>query len=190
MPASTANQSNHVLPCVYGRLHIREFTAGDRETLLEFTRQPDLLKYMIFSLATEKEVDEFLYMAADQAAREDRTDWHLALEEKDRPGFIGSVALMREKDAPSSAELGYWFRREAWGKGYATEASRFILEMGFTTIGLHRIWGKCHTENIASARVMEKLGMKREGTVREHVWMRDHYRSSRLYSMLEQEYRA
>jgi [ribosomal protein S5]-alanine N-acetyltransferase len=97
---------------------------------------------------------------------------------------------MVEPDFPSSAELGYWFLREAWGKGYATESSAAMLELGFRRLGFHRVWGKCHTQNVASAKVMEKLGMTYEGTLREHVWLRDHFRSSRIYGMLEGEYSA
>jgi RimJ/RimL family protein N-acetyltransferase len=78
--------------------------------------------------------------------------------------------------------------REAWGHGYATEASAAILELGFRRLGFHRVWGKCHTQNAASAKVMEKLGMTHEGTLREHVWLRDHFRSSRIYGMLADEY--
>ena len=97
---------------------------------------------------------------------------------------------MVEPDSPSSAELGYWFLREAWGKGYATESSAAMLELGFRRLGFHRVWGKCHAYNVASAKVMEKLGMTCEGTLREHVWLRDHFRSSRIYGMLEGEYPA
>jgi [ribosomal protein S5]-alanine N-acetyltransferase len=111
-----------------------------------------------------------------------------ALESRVKQGLIGSVALMIEKDSPNSAELGYWFKRSAWGQGYATEAARFMLAVGFKTLKLHRIWGKCHVENPASAHVMEKVGMRLEGTIREHAWLRDHYRSSLLFSILETEY--
>jgi RimJ/RimL family protein N-acetyltransferase len=97
---------------------------------------------------------------------------------------------MVESDSPSSAELGYWFLREAWGKGYASESSLAMLELGFRRLGYHRIWGKCHVANAQSARVMEKLGMTYEGTLCEHVWLCDHYRSSRIYGMLEAEFRA
>ena len=97
---------------------------------------------------------------------------------------------MVEPDSPSSAELGYWFLREAWGNGYATESSAAMLELGFRRLGYHRVWGKCHVDNAESARVMDKLGMTYEGTLREHVWLRDHFRSSRIYAMLAAEYRA
>ena len=65
-----------------------------------------------------------------------------------------------------------------------------MLELGFRRLGFHRIWGKCHVLNAQSAKVLEKLGMTYEGTLREHVWLRDHFRSSRLYGMLKSEYRA
>jgi [ribosomal protein S5]-alanine N-acetyltransferase len=176
------------LPCTYGRLVVREFENSDRAALIEFTEDPSQLQYMMFSLGTEKEVGDFLSFAQTEAKKEDRCEWHFAIEEKGKPGCIGSVALMMERESPCSAELGYWFKRGAWGKGYATEASRFMLHLGFKTLGFHRIWGKCHVKNPASAHVMEKLGMKLEGYIREHVWLRDHYRSSMLYSMLENEY--
>jgi [ribosomal protein S5]-alanine N-acetyltransferase len=178
--------SKIILPQNYGRLLIREYNLNDRDALIEFVRDPDQLKYMMFSLSSEKEIDDFLNFAQSEVNKEDRKEWHLALE--DESGYVGSVALMIEKDASCSAELGYYFKRSAWGKGYATEGSRFILQLGFRMLGLHRIWGKCHVDNPASANVMKKIGMMQEGKIREHIWLRDHYRSSFLFSMLENEY--
>jgi [ribosomal protein S5]-alanine N-acetyltransferase len=178
----------NLLPCIYERLKIREFEDNDLDSLLDFVRDPDQLKYMMFSLSTKKEIEDFLKFVQSEAKKEKRFEWHLALEEKDMPVCIGSVALMIEKESPTSAELGYWFKQSVWGKGYATEASRYMLNLGFKTLGLHRIWGKCHIDNTVSAHVMEKLGMKLEGQFREHVWLRDHYRSSLVFSILKNEY--
>jgi [ribosomal protein S5]-alanine N-acetyltransferase len=175
-------------PYCNDRLVIREFRVDDREDLMDFARDPSQLQYMLFKLGTEKELDDFLEYAQSTAKEKNRLEWHLALEEKGKPGCIGGVALMVEKDAPSSAEVGYWLKRTAWGQGHATEATRCMLEFGFLTLGLHRIWGKCHSENAASAHVMEKLGMAFEGRIREHAWLRDHYRTSLLYSMLDYDY--
>lgn len=180
--------SKMVLPNSDGRLVVREFTSEDRESLLAFSQDPSQLQYMMFSLRTEKEIDAFLHSAQSQAKEENRIDWHLAVAEIGRPGCIGGVALMVERESPCSAELGYYFKRSVWGNGYATLACRFLLELGFRRLNLHRIWGKCHVDNPASAHVMEKLGMRLEGRIREHVWLRDHYRSSLLFSILAQEY--
>ncbi|MDO9034111.1 MAG: GNAT family protein, partial [Methanoregula sp.] len=59
---------------------------------------------------------------------------------------------------------------------------------GFGRLSLHRIYGKCDELNHASARVLEKGGLRYEGTLREHVWLRDHWRSTRYYGMLAGEY--
>jgi RimJ/RimL family protein N-acetyltransferase len=145
---------------------------------------------MLLFLDTEEQLDAFLAMAIESVSTQPRLQWHFAVEDATHGLYLGSVCLMVEPDSPSSAELGYWFLRDAWGKGYATEASAAILELGFRRLGFHRVWGKCHTLNVPSAKVLEKLGMAYEGTLREHVWLRDHFRSSRIYGMLEGEYGA
>lgn len=174
-----------IAPFSSARLRFREFTSTDHQSLLAFVRDPSQLEHMLLFLNTEAEADSFLAFVLNGAAAEPRLQWHFLLEAPLDGRFLGSVCLMIEREAPSSAELGYWFAREAWGKGYATEASRAILAFGFDQLKLHRIWGKCHERNPASARVMEKLGMSREGTLHEHVWLRDHYRTSHLYAILE-----
>ncbi len=185
------------------RLLLREFLPSDRDSLLAFPRNPGQLKYMLFSLSTEAEVNDFLSLALSGGDDPERLEWHIAVEllpglaevpaDSASPAggkasrWIGSVDLMLERSGAVEAELGYFFLEEHWGKGYAAEASGALLDFAFDSLGLHRVWGKCHTENRGSARVMEKLGMKREGTVREHAWMGDHWRSSYLYGILDRE---
>jgi len=108
-------------------------------------------------------------------------------EREQRP-LPGKLLPYGRERLPQLGGLGYWFAREAWGRGYATESSRAMLELGFRRLGFHRVWGKCDELNAQSARVMEKLGLRYEGTLREHVWLRDHFRSSRIYGMLAGEY--
>ncbi len=82
------------------------------------------------------------------------------------------------------------FSRGFWEKGYATEASRALMDFGFAELGLHRIFATCDPANTASAHVLEKLGMKREGRLREHKWSKGKWRDSFLYAMLEQEWKG
>ena len=172
------------------RLLIREFQPSDRDALLAIVRDPEQIKHMLLFLDTEEQLDDFLAMAIGAPSAEPRLQWHFAVADAATNRYLGSCCLMVEPDSPISAELGYWFLREAWGKGYATESSAAMLELGFRRLGFHRVWGKCHTQNAPSAKVMEKLGMTYEGTLREHVWLRDHFRSSRIYGMLEGEYKT
>jgi ribosomal-protein-alanine N-acetyltransferase len=177
-------------PIFTQRLRIREFEAGDREPLLSFVRDPSQIEHMLLFLETEAKLDAFFSFLRTSATAEPRQQWHFAIDDQATQRYLGSCCLMVEHEAPSSAEIGYWFVREAWGKGYASEAAAAMLALGFARLGFHRIWGKCHVDNTQSARVMEKLGMRYEGTLREHVWLRDHYRSSRIYGMLASEYCA
>ncbi len=172
------------------RLDIRDFDDRDREALLDYVRTPGQLRYLVHRLETEQEVDAFLDLARATARAEVRTEWHLAVEDRQTPGCIGSVALVIDTTSPTTAELGYWFKRGAWGKGYATEASRLVLDWAFRMLQLHRISGECHDENMASARVLEKLGMGFEGLKRGQHWVRGHVRTSRVCAILESEYRA
>lgn len=172
------------------RLLIREFRPSDREALLAIVRDPQQLRHMLLFLDTEEQLDQFLSMVLACIDSEPRLQWHFAVEDRTSGRYLGSCCLMVEHDAPTSAELGYWFLREAWGRGYATESSAAMLEFGFRQRRFHRIWGKCHVDNAESAKVMEKLHMRYEGTHREHVWLRDHYRSSRIYALLEGEYQS
>jgi ribosomal-protein-alanine N-acetyltransferase len=82
--------------------------------------------------------------------------------------LVGAVGLALAM-ADRRAELGYWIGIPWWNLGYATEASRAIIDFGFTSLGLHRIMARHMARNPASGRVMQKLGMQREGVLREHT---------------------
>jgi RimJ/RimL family protein N-acetyltransferase len=103
--------------------------------------------------------------------------------------LIGACALMVEGAEAKEAMLGYVYAREHWGNGYATEATAAVLRFGFETLGLHRIYSTADVLNVASWRVMEKLGMQREGLLREHVLSKGRWRNSYLYGILEDEWR-
>ncbi len=82
--------------------------------------------------------------------------------------LIGAVGLgINEED--QNAELGYWMDKPFWGQGYCTEAAAAVIRFGFETLALNRIHAHFMTRNPASGRVMEKIGMKREGLLRGHI---------------------
>ncbi|MGH9743681.1 MAG: GNAT family N-acetyltransferase [Candidatus Acidiferrum sp.] len=88
--------------------------------------------------------------------------WKLSV--KDKPGIAGFCGLQPLDDLPG-VEIGWWLAPANWGKGIATEAARKVLMDGFGRCGLNRIVAVAQEENIASTRVMEKLGMRYEGVV-------------------------
>jgi len=85
-------------------------------------------------------------------------------------------------------EIWYLVEPESWGKGIATEAAKQLLDYGFGELGLHRIWATCLPENPASAQVLEKVGMRREGFLVKNLKIQGVWKSSFLYAMLAEEW--
>ena len=82
------------------------------------------------------------------------------------------------------AELGYWIGKSWWGRGYCTEASAAVIEFGFECLGLNRIFAYHMVRNEASGRVMEKLGMRREGVLKQHVKKWGRFEDTAVYGVL------
>lgn len=102
--------------------------------------------------------------------------------------LIGVVGLVIDTRA-GRAELGYWIGVPYWGCGYCTEAGQAILTFGFTELKLNRIYATYFTRNPASGRVMQKLGMTYEGTLRQHVKKWGNYEDLVIYGILNEEWR-
>jgi ribosomal-protein-alanine N-acetyltransferase len=88
-----------------------------------------------------------------------------------------------------AAKLGYAIRADRWGKGYATDACRTMIQFGLARLGLHRISAAIGPDNAASIAVARKLGMTYEGRLRDHVFTNGEWRDSELFAILEQETR-
>ena len=85
-------------------------------------------------------------------------------------------------------ELGYWIGQPFWNHGYCSEAAHIILDYVFLVLGLHRIQGQCMTRNLVSGRVMQKIGMRHEGSLRQHMQKRGQFEDVELYVILKQEW--
>ena len=92
----------------------------------------------------------------------------LAITLRDGGAVVGAIGLTFNR-AHHNAEMGYWVGVPYWGRGYATEAAAALLRYGFDVLGLHRVHATHLTRNPASGRVMQKIGMRHEGTMREHT---------------------
>jgi RimJ/RimL family protein N-acetyltransferase len=85
--------------------------------------------------------------------------------------------------------IGYCLNRDFWGKGYGTEVARALITFGFEQLNLHRIYATCDPQNTASAHVLEKAGMQREGHLRERKWVKGRWRDFLLYAVLDREWK-
>ena len=131
--------------------------------------------------------ERYLADAIARAQLDARPDYYVGIVENEPPGeLVGFVRL--GLGGHQAADLGYAIRYDRWGRGYATEASRAMLDFGFRVLGLHRISAACGPENRASQRVVEHLGMQPEGRIRDHVFTNGAWRDSLTYSLLEHEW--
>jgi ribosomal-protein-alanine N-acetyltransferase len=129
------------------------------------------------------------WIAAHAPAWSEGTSATFAIVDNATGRLVGAISLMIKHDH-RRAELGYWIAVHHWRRGFATEASRRILEFGFDALGLHRIESRHFLRNPASGRVMQKVGMQQEGVERDWAIKWDRFESLALYSILEPEWRA
>lgn len=101
--------------------------------------------------------------------------------------LVGAIGLSIRQGF-DRAELGYWIGKPYWGRGYCTEAGRAVVEFGFASLDLNRIHAGHFARNPASGRVMQKLGMTLEGTLRQHDKARGRYEDLVIYGLLRSEW--
>lgn len=173
------------------RLILDDLTADDLASIREIARDPDFRKYVLIWLDTDEQMQAFLQHAMEEAKKtEGRLDYVLAARDRTTREFAGLTFIEIDPAQKSTAEVGIVLLPAFCRNGYGSEILRAFLRFGFETLGMHRVYGKCDELNRASARLMEKCGLVYEGTLREHVWLRDHWRSTRYYGMVAGEYVA
>ena len=140
------------------RLLLRQFTLADTALLLELNRDPEVLKYLHEPLLRDEEhAREILETIILPQYKNNLGRWAAFIKENNE--FIGWCGL-KYRPGLDEIDLGYRFLKKYWGQGYATEAARNTLEYAFTTLHLKTITGRAHIQNIASLKVLEKIGMQ------------------------------
>jgi RimJ/RimL family protein N-acetyltransferase len=172
------------------RLLLEDLTMQDLAGIQRIARDPTVMRYVLIWLENDEQVAAFFGHAVKESKRKDRMDYVFAIRLNETQEFAGMTFIDIDPDQKTTAEVGYILLPEFWKCGYASEILDALLAFGFKDLNLHRVYGKCDELNLASAHVMEKCGLRYEGTLREHVWLRDHWRSTRYYGMLAGEYVA
>jgi ribosomal-protein-alanine N-acetyltransferase len=170
------------------RLRLRPFTDADADALFALHANPYVLRYWDAPPWTEPARAERFLSTCRQMA-DQGTGARLAVQRLSDGAFIGWCGLSRWNPDYRSAALGYCLDAAAWGQGYATEAARALLEWAFDTLDLNRVQAETDTRNIASARVLEKLGFVREGTLREDCVVNGDVSDSWVFGLLRREWR-
>ncbi len=146
------------------RLVLRRFTAEDGADLLnELDSDPEVMRYLTGgepSLAAAVVRDQVIPSVLATYERWGGRFGLFAAYERQGGAFLGWFQLRAEREGPLDAvELGYRLRRDAWGRGYATEGARALLDKAFSELGLQRVWAETMAVNLASQRVLEKVGL-------------------------------
>jgi len=172
------------------RLRLRPFTRGDVEAVFAYRQREDVARYLFDEPMSRESCAEAVQARVGQIGFEQEGDKiFLAAERLEDAAMIGEVSLILRSMEARQAELGYIFNPDFHGSGYATEACRALLALGFDGAGMHRIYARCDARNIASWKVMERLAMRREAHFREHVMVKGAWNEEFIYAMLEDEWR-
>lgn len=172
------------------RVRLRDLTANDWPAVHAYSEQAAVTRYQPWGPNTPEQSRAFVEQAMAAGERTPRLTYVLAVTLAQSALLIGTATLTVHSAEHRQGEIGYALHADHWGHGYATEAARLLLDFGFAALALHRIVATCDPRNLASARVLQKLGMTHEGHHRETMRLRDGWRDSDLYSILEDEWRV
>ncbi|BBC98534.1 N-acetyltransferase [Streptomyces rochei] len=169
------------------RLRLRAFEDADVDDLFALQSNAHILRYWDSPPWTERSRAE-KFIASCRRMEQEGTGARLAVDRVCDGAFIGWCTLNSWNPDFRSASLGYCYDDAAWGQGYATEAARALLDWAFDTLDLNRVQAEADTRNTASARVLEKLGFLREGTLREDCVVNGDVSDSWVYGLLRCEW--
>jgi RimJ/RimL family protein N-acetyltransferase len=173
------------------RLTLRPFRAGDLDDLRDIQSREDVARYLYWSPRGRDEVRESLKTKVTQSAIEDEGDvLAVAVELTGTGRVVGDVILAWRSREYRQGEVGFVFHPDWHGRGFAAEATRVVLALGFDGLGLHRIAGRCDARNTASARLMRRLGMRREAHFVQNEFVKGEWCDELVYAVLAEEWRA
>jgi RimJ/RimL family protein N-acetyltransferase len=175
------------LPIETDRLRLRAPQPEDLAALHAIQSREDVARWLYWHPRSVEDVSRSL----DRQIHQDRArELALVAERLDTGALIGHLTLTLGPAEHRQAEIGFMFHPDHHGRGFATEASRAVVGLAFTTYELHRVYGRLEPRNTASARVLEKLGMRREAHLRENEWVKGEWQSEAIYALLAREWRA
>jgi len=173
------------------RLVLRPFEEGDLAAVLAMQTSPDVTRLLPWGPRTEAETRQSLgEKIAARAIRDEGDALSLAGISKTTGELVADVVLWLASKAHQQGEIGYIVPPEHQGNGYAIEANLPLLRIAFEELGLHRVVGRVEARHAASARVLEKLGMRREAHLVENEWVKGEWQSELVYAILDREWRA
>jgi RimJ/RimL family protein N-acetyltransferase len=177
-----------MIPVVTERLLIRRMAVTDLRDFLRFNAHPANLEYQPVVPFTEETGVGYLERQATLEPGDAGGWMGFAVELRREARMIGEVGIYLPRQPRSKGDVGWTFHPDYHGQGYATEAARVLLAYAFEELQLHRVTSGCDTRNAASIRLMERLGMRREGHYVQSTYLHGAWRDDYSYALLRDEW--
>ncbi len=174
-------------PIRSARLELRPFLATDVDDINDYQRLPEVARYLYWE---PRDRDETAAVLAHKMAAAGAGAVLLAVVLPTTGRVIGEVNLTITSGEYRQGEIGFVFHPDFQGHGFATEAAAELLRIGFDTVGLHRICAHCDARNTASARVMERLGMRCEAHFVHNEIFKGEWGDELVYAIREDRWRT
>ena len=178
-----------VYPIQTARLALRSFAPGDLDDLFAYISREDVVRYLYGGVKDRAESEQGLklWMSSTSLARAgERLVLAVVLVELNK--VIGEVSLKCVSLEHRQAEIGWVFNPDYHGQGFATEAAAAVLRLGFQEHNFHRILARCDARNMASYKVMERLGMRREAHFIHNEFFKGEWGDELWYAILQSEW--
>jgi len=176
-------------PLRTARLDLRPYETSDLDDLRAMHGREDVVRYLYWEPMGE---DELMASLEKKLGRRsgtgEGTGFNLLGVLRESGDVVGDVALWLVSEAHRTGEVGFVLKPEFTGHGYATEMAAEMLRIGVDELGLHRVVGRLDARNGASARVLERLGMRREALLVDNEWVKGEWTSELAYALLAEEW--
>jgi RimJ/RimL family protein N-acetyltransferase len=173
------------------RLQLRPFIHADLPAFVAYRRDPDVARYQSWDETFSAEDAQALFENLRGVAPGTPGAWfHFGIERTSGGTIVGDCVLHVQKDDTRQAEIGFTLARVHQGQGYAAEAVGAVLEYAFATLGLHRVTAITDARNAAAARLLQRVGMRREGHYLQNVWFKGAWGDEFSFALLRDEWAA
>jgi RimJ/RimL family protein N-acetyltransferase len=178
-------------PLRTNRLDLRPYLEDDGDLLYELQSDPDTTKYLYYGPLAREEVDATLGRKRTRNVLRGEGDaLQLVAALRATGERVGEATLGWPSEEHRGGEVGYLVHTAHRGRGYATEMAAEMLRLAFDDLGLHRVVGRLDARNTASAKVLERLGMRREAHLLSNEYVKGEWCDELTYALLEDEWAA
>ncbi|MDB4949303.1 MAG: acetyltransferase family protein [Gemmatimonadetes bacterium] len=170
------------------RLRLRRFTRADLPALIGYRNDPRVARYQSWESFSADEAEAFLAAQSTLQPGTPGTWFQFAAECVDTGALVGDCALHVRGDDARQGEIGFTLAAAEQGRGYGAEMVRRVLGYAFDDLGLHRVVAVTDAENAAAAALLARVGMRREGHLRQNVWFKGRWGDEFLFAVLREEW--